>query len=176
VRIKYILLMIGLVSGCASTYEQVHVTAPSDKLEQGKSILIATPANGQYETINYSESGMMTAAAVNSAFASYSDNISIAADCQDLACLQSKSPGVDYFVIPEILHWEDRNTEWSGKKDVIEIKLSVVDAASGTDLATSVISGKSKWATFGGDHPQDLLPEPLTAQIATHSATQRTKG
>jgi len=72
---------------------------------------------------------------------------------------------VDYFVVPEILHWEDRNTEWSGKKDVIEIKITVVDAASGSALASSVISGKSKWATFGGDHPQDLLPKPLQAYV-----------
>jgi hypothetical protein len=154
-----------LIVGCASTYEQVHVTAPTVKLERGKSILIALPANGKYETIDYTESGRMTAAAVNSAFAKYSDNISIVDECQDLECLQSKAAAVDYFVVPEILHWEDRNTEWSGKKDVIEIQIAIVDAASGSALATSVISGKSKWATFGGDHPQDLLPEPLQAYV-----------
>ncbi|WP_254924651.1 DUF4823 domain-containing protein [Aeromonas sp. A35_P] len=25
--------------------------------------------------------------------------------------------------------------------------------------------GKSKWATFGGDHPQDLLPEPTEKYV-----------
>ena len=164
-RSSYLILLATLMVGCASTYEQVHVTAPAVKLELGKSILIASPANGSYETINYMESGRMTADAVNRAFAKYSDNISIIDECQDLECLQSKAAAVDYFVVPEILHWEDRNTEWSGKKDVIEIKISVVDATSGSVLASGVISGKSKWASFGGDHPQDLLPEPLQAYV-----------
>jgi hypothetical protein len=84
-----------------------------------------------------------------------------------MECLKNQSTSVDYFVVPEILHWEDRNTEWSGKKDTLEIKLSVFDAADGTTLATTIISGKSKWATFGGDHPQDLLPEPVNRYVET---------
>ena len=67
--------------------------------------------------------------------------------------------------MPEILHWEDRNTEWSGIKDKIEIKLVVYDAATGNELASTIIAGKIKWATFGGDHPQDLLPEPLKRYV-----------
>ena len=164
-RLSILLFLAALVVGCASSYEQVHVTAPTVKLDAGKSILIALPANGRYETINYSESGRMAAAAVSTAFSVHSDNVSIDDGCQTLECLQAKSTTADYFVVPEILHWEDRNTEWSGKKDVMEIQLAVVDAASGAALATTVISGKSKWATFGGDHPQDLLPEPLKAYV-----------
>jgi hypothetical protein len=159
------LLAISLICGCASTYEQVDVTAPSAKLVQGKSIMIATPSDGSYETNVYSRSGSMTAAAVNAAFARYSDKISVSTECQDIECLRNLPTSVDYFVVPEILHWEDRNTEWSGKKDKLEIKLSVFNAADGTALATTVISGKSKWATFGGDHPQDLLPEPLNKYV-----------
>ena len=59
-----------------------------------------------------------------------------------------------------ILHWEDRATQWSGKTDKITIKYSVYDTATGQVLASSVMSASSKWATFGGDHPQDLLPHP----------------
>ncbi len=160
-RYLALLLVISIVCGCASTYEQMDVTAPSAKLLPGTSVMIATPNDGRYETKTYSGSGNMTAAAVNAAFARYSDKVSVSADCQDIECLKNQSASVDYYVVPEILHWEDRNTEWSGKKDKLEIKLSVFDAADGTTLATTIISGKSKWATFGGDHPQDLLPEPL---------------
>jgi hypothetical protein len=164
-RYPTLLLAISLVCGCASTYEQVDVTAPSAKLLHGNSIMIATPSDGSYEAKAYSGSGSMTAAAVNAAFAPYSDKISVSAECQDIECLKNQSTPVDYFVVPEILHWEDRNTEWSGKKDKLEVKLSVIDAADGTTLATTIISGKSKWATFGGDHPQDLLPEPLKKYV-----------
>lgn len=66
-----------------------------------------------------------------------------------------------------ILHWEDRATEWSGKKDKIEIKLSIYGAEGNQEIAGTIIGGKSKWATFGGDHPQDLLPEPIQAYVDT---------
>ena len=41
------------------------------------------------------------------------------------------------------------------------MRLQLIEASSGEILDSAVISGKSKWATFGGDHPQELLPELL---------------
>ena len=161
---RYIVLLVTIffASGCASTYKQTDLNAPTQKLERGKSILIATPSNGSYDGKEYTGSGQSTALAVRSAFARHSNNITVFAECSNLQCLKSSSaPSVDYYVVPEILHWEDRNTEWSGIKDKLEIKVSIYDATDGTELSTTIISGKSKWVTFGGDHPQDLLPEPL---------------
>ncbi len=63
-------------------------------------------------------------------------------------------------VTTEILHWEDRATEWSGRPDRVEVQISVYDTSTREEVASSSYSGKSKWATFGGDHPQDLLSEP----------------
>jgi len=71
----------------------------------------------------------------------------------------------EYYIQSEILHWEDRATEWSGLPDRIEIKISVYDTHSGAELASSILSARSKWATFGGDHPQDLLPEPVKQYV-----------
>ncbi len=71
----------------------------------------------------------------------------------------------DHYIIPEILHWEDRATEWSGKPDKIEIKVTIHEGQDSKELTSAIISGKSKWATFGGYHPQDLLPEPLNKYI-----------
>ena len=154
------------MSGCASTYEQHVVTNPASKLNVGSSILIATPADGAYGDEKYPGSGLATATAVRSAFARYSDNIAVSADCKDFECLnKGQATSYDYYVVPQILNWVDRATEWSGKKDTIEIKVTVYDAKDGKSLSSNVISGKSKWATFGGDHPQDLLPEPLNDYI-----------
>ena len=38
--------------------------------------------------------------------------------------------------------------------------------ATGATIDSSEISGKSSWATLGGDHPQDLLPDPLALWAA----------
>ena len=161
---RYLILFValGLVSGCAATYEQKVLMAPIAKLQKDKSILIATPSNGSHGSKEYPDSGKSTALVFRSAFGRYSNNIAVSAECMNFDCLKSKQfSSADYFVVPEILQWEDRNTEWSGIKDKLEIKVTVYDARHGKELSTTIISGKSKWMTSGGDHPQDLLPEPI---------------
>lgn len=160
-----ILVAVNLL-GCVSTYKQDVVTPIGSKLERGKAVLIATPKNGTYDKKEYQASGQQTASAVQSAFARFSDKVLISSRCSDLACLQSESAnGYTYLVVPEIFHWEDRNTEWSGIPDRVEVKLVIFDSRSNSVVASIVISGKSKWATFGGDHPQDLLSEPIKQYV-----------
>jgi Domain of unknown function (DUF4823) len=103
---------------------------------------------------------------VKAAFSRFSNNVLVSEQCLGLDCLKiMPTERFEYYVEPEILRWEDRATEWSGKPDKIEIKISVYNARLGTEVASSVLSASSKWATFGGDHPQDLLPEPLTKYV-----------
>ena len=165
-RILFLLAVAALLSACVATYKRDLVTTPSAKLERGRSILIATPKNGAYERKQYAASGQQTAAVVRAAFARFSDHVAVSAVCADLACLQAEGrPGVAYYVVAEILHWEDRNTEWSGISDRVEVKIVVSDARSNREVASVVIAGKSRWATLGGDHPQDLLPEPVAQYV-----------
>jgi hypothetical protein len=156
------LLTVFLLSACASTYQNQIVTAPTSKLIRGKAVVIATPRNGAYDRKEYQSSGRQTALAVQAAFARYSDSVVVSSRCTSVTCLEAEGVGdYEYLVVPEILHWEDRNTEWSGIPDRVEIKLVISNARSKVQLASIVILGKSKWATFGGDHPQDLLPHPI---------------
>lgn len=165
-RFATLLITATLITGCASTYKQNVVTVPISKLQQGKPVLIATPNNGSYNGKEYANSGNTTAQAVRSAFARHTNNTVVSDQCKDLNCLKnSKASSASYLVVPEILHWEDRNTEWSGKKDRLEIKITIYDSGDGKELSTTIITGSSKWMTFGGDHPQDLLPEPIGQYI-----------
>ena len=66
-----------------------------------------------------------------------------------------------------IVHWEDRATEWSLKSDKVEVKITVHDVARGRMLASAVVSGSSGLLTIGGDHPQDLLPEPMDSYVGS---------
>lgn len=166
---RFILFFIALtlLSGCAATYKNTPLTKTNSKLVRGTPVLIATPANGHFGATVYANSGKMTALAVRGAFAQFAATTSVNSGCEKLECLeQSHGGGSIYYVVPEILHWEDRATEWSGRPDRIEVKLSVFDTV-GQELASTIFTGKSKWATFGGDHPQDLLTEPLNQYIET---------
>lgn len=165
-RLILLILVSLVISGCAAKYDQVNISTPDNKFLKNEPVIIATPVNGFYEATEYRSSGRMTALAVQSAFSTHSGNTKIVRDCENLACLKEKHPsGFGYYVIPEILHWEDRATEWSGLPDRIEVQLSIFEQGTWEEIASTLIKGKSKWATFGGDHPQDLLPKPLNNYV-----------
>lgn len=160
----FALFTLVLVSGCSAKYMQNDLSVPNSKLSSGKSLIIATPVNGRYGDDTYQASGEMTANAARAAFARYSNSITVSPSCSDIDCLKNHQ-SFGYYVVPEILHWEERATEWSGLPDRIEIKVAIYDGETFEAVASTIFSGKSKWATFGGDHPQDLLQEPINSYI-----------
>ena len=162
------LLIAILATGCASTYRYNELQPVTTKLDGTQGVLISTPQDGWYENTQYRNSGKMTANAVRAAFSKYASRVDVVNSCHGDGCLS----GIDtekygYYVKPEILHWEERATEWSGKPDRIEIQLVIFDAATKRELANSSYTGKSKWGTFGGDHPQDLLSEPTNQYVSS---------
>ena len=161
------LLTILFISSCATSYSQKELFSPSAKLDKQKSVMIIVPENGFYEGKEYENSGKITALSTRAAFAKFTNNSVVSRNCKDLVCIQNQSPSLafDYYVVPEILHWEDRATEWSGILDKLEIKISIYEGKEWREVATSIISGKSKWMTLGGDHPQDLIPVPMNKYI-----------
>lgn len=168
--IKKILIFtaIFIVTGCTSTYRYSDLQEPTAKLDSNLGVLISIPEDGWYGSQQYRNSGQMTANAVRAAFSKNAIKVDLAKNCQNEKCLENIDiEKYGYLVKPIILHWEDRATEWSGKPDRIEIQLVVYDAVTREELANSSYTGKSKWATFGGDHPQDLLPEPTNAYVSS---------
>ena len=79
----------------------------------------------------------------------------------------TRDNGYKYLVYPTILHWEDRATEWSAIPDRVEVKIDIIESTTAKLLDSVVIKGKSGLATFGGDHPQDLLPKPVGEFVST---------
>jgi hypothetical protein len=121
------------------------------------------PADGRYGAQTYVGSGLFTAQAVSSALQSHTNKVKQAAEVEDLdkAKKAAVANGYMYVFEPQILHWEDRATEWSGIPDKITIRYSVHEISTGIVVASTTSRASSKWATFGGDHPQDLLPVPI---------------
>ena len=157
-EVSITLLVLFSLTGCTSYNRQV-LKSPSGKLQQNYSVSIKAPRDGRYGTQTYNRSGQMTADALSAGFLKYSPDVKVVpVDFQRIDLLGKRNT---YYGEPAILHWEDRATEWSGKPDRIEIKLDVYDAESMSHLSSVVFSGKSKWFTLGGDHPQDLLQKPI---------------
>ena len=167
-KLYSVIILMLLTVGCAATYQTQELKPVSTKLDSSKGVLISIPNDGSFGSINYPNSGMMTANALKSAFMRYTSNVDVTDDCRAEDCLsEAYVIKYGYYVRPEILHWEERNTEWSGKPDRVEIQVMIYDTATRQVVTSTRYSGKSKWATFGGDHVQELLPEPTDAFVKT---------
>jgi hypothetical protein len=164
------MLVLAILGGCAET--RVSPTGfyawPVSLQTQGSAYVALTP-DGKYQGDVYAGSGYMTARIVASAFAPFLSKVTSGVEVEDFeqAIATAKRRGFTYLLYPMIRHWEDRATEWSMKPDRVAIELSVVLVGPERVLDSVVIEGKSTLATFGGDHPQDLLPEPVGEYAAS---------
>lgn len=164
---KYLLLVVStILLGCGTSYQQTAVTPPKASLDADRPVLISEPPDGFYGATQYQGSGRMTAATTRAAFLRFASTADVTSDCHGDRCLESGiASDYGYYVRPDILHWEDRATEWSGIPDKVDIRLTVYDVVSGQEIASQVVAGRSSFWTFGGDHPQDLLREPIIEYV-----------
>lgn len=163
IRFLGLLLLSLSLAGCVSKYRVDSYEKPSAHLDRASSFYVTLPADGQYGDTGYPGSGGATAQAVRAALLTHVDKVVIGTvpnENLESALTQAKQQGLSHVFQTSILNWEDRATEWSGIPDKITLKLAVYNAQSGAMVSSTVTSASSKWGTFGGDHPQDLLPVP----------------
>jgi len=158
-----IVLLAVAVTGCSSKYRVDSYEKPVTELSRQEGFYVILPADGSYDGQVYERSGTYAAQAVTSALLTHAQKVetgTVPGEDLSSAIKHAREQGLDYVFQTTILHWEDRATEWSGIPDKLTVKFLVVDAASEKLLSSTVTSASSKWSTFGGDHPQDLLPAP----------------
>ena len=160
------LALIGSTAACSGSYAfEVVSTGPA--LDSKGSALVTIPSDGRFGQQTYAGSGATTAKAVEAALAPRLARVEVtdAPISAPEALTRARARGARYLVVPEIVNWEDRATEWSGKPDHVAVDLTVRDVASDTVLHRVVIKGASSWWTFGGDHPAELLPRPINEYV-----------
>ena len=99
------------LSGCISSREvsfQKRTSIPA-----GSTVGVITPADGVYMEDEYPKSGTVVARKLVAALVPYFPASSVV------------TPGTngEYMLKPQILHWEDRATEWSAKPDRVKVSL-----------------------------------------------------
>lgn len=153
--------MIALLGGCVADYKADKALKEKIDLE-GAKVVIVTPADGtDSKSRKYAGSGRLLAAALQTVL-------------EERGATVGNAPGVKrtITITPRIDMWEDRVTEWSGKSDLLEINLRVAEGGKTIDERT--LRAKSKWVTFGGDHPQEMLTD-LFRKWANNVFTKRKK-
>jgi hypothetical protein len=154
VKLFWIAVVIAIISGCFTTKGKneiqptVNLASP---LSKTNAVVIQIPKNGIYKNKTYEGSGGKTADVFREVFSGFAENVSLAV-CSENECER----GSGYFVTLNILHWEDRSTGWSGRRDRVAIKATIYDASSKSRVTSNILQASSSNAALSG-HVGDLL-------------------
>lgn len=127
---KLIPLLFLMLTACANN--SLEFSKNSEKIQRNKNILITLPSDGIFDGQIYQESGKKVQLQLAAAFAPYSENVytTDGSFTLDDAIRQGKNKKADYVISPQITHWEDRHTHWSGIRDRVEMVIDVIDVPS----------------------------------------------
>lgn len=153
-----------LLIGCTAKY-QVNNLAGNEKvrLDRGVAVYIAVPQDGAYSTKTYSGSGQYVAQSIAAAFSEMGAPVHVGEKNigSDQAIEKAKAVSAGYLVTTVISLWEHRATEWSGRPSRMAIRLSIIDVATGNQIAASAIEGRSRIMSFTSTSPESLLRDPV---------------
>ncbi len=159
--------------GCAHKYKtDLRIQTPG-LLSPETAVYVSEPMPASPQ---YPMSGEQTAAAIRDAFERNGAHVDPGPPGEDaIAALASaRIHNAKYLIFSAIEHWEDRATVWSGKPDRIEIKIHVVDTATGEPVDSTRLLGNSRSAARGGDQPQELLAKPIDDYVTSLFLGRRT--
>jgi hypothetical protein len=167
--------VVGAVFGlaaCTASYQQREtggIEASSIRLDPGKSVFVAVPVDGQYGSRVYAGTGRTVAQKTAAAFSRYSPRVEVSSSTttnRDELLAAARRAGAGYLVIPGILHWEQRATEWSGIPSRVSISMTVVDVGTRADLRAGLLESRSAVMTFVRPNPDVLAQNLIDENVA----------
>ncbi len=159
--------ILGIV-GCASTATIEQDSAYSNpNISKAVSAYVSLPQDVAYGGRSFTGSGGSVSAIISASLSRYLVSVEEADSVENFhdAMQQARISGADYLFYPSIILWQDRATEWEGKPDIVEIKITVVDVSSYKVVSAATIKDESSLTVTGTSHPQDLLPKPVGSYI-----------
>jgi hypothetical protein len=168
---KLIFLVLFVVIGCAPKYTVIQNDKESNNVSLSRdfSAYISLPQDNTSSGHLYVGSGSEVASELEFLFSQYLENIVVGNSVE--SCNQgfdsAKTNGYDYYICPQIMQWEDYATEWNGIPDKIRLKVSIQSTKSEAIIDTFLIEGKGKVMSWGGDHPLDVVKEPMSQWVSS---------
>lgn len=150
-----LVMVLSLLVGCKSTLHIQSYHPPANRLDPRGGVFIIVPPDAYDEP----GSGRACATTFLEAFRPYADRIRLSDEVAILGVQLTNAAdhGFSYVLDTKIYRWEEEPTEWTGKPDRLDIGVRLLQPADGSTVSETRFDGKSKWATFGGDHVVDLL-------------------
>jgi hypothetical protein len=170
-------VMVGL-SACTASYQQREtggLDASSARLDAGKSVFVSVSPDGQYGNRTYPGTGRTVAQRAAAAFSRYVRRVEVGggpASSRDELLAAARQAGAGYLVIPNITHWEQRATEWSGIPSRVSMSLTVVDTQTGAEVRSALLESRSAVMTMIRPNPDNLAQEMIDQQVAAFYGVQ----
>lgn len=163
------LILVGwLAVGCAYTEVRPRAAGAVAALSSDSTAWVLVPEDGQYGPQVYAGSGQAVANATIEAM-SPAPPLMLLMPGIDLhrARIRAATEDVDWVVVPSLIHWEDRATNWSGRRDLIRVDLSVYRTNPWELAAQVMFEARNSWFTLFNNPPRDLLDEEYTRAVRT---------
>lgn len=149
------LVLCAALPGCFTAQYAAEKPLEKKVAVEGARVLIIEPADGEDKRPRtYYGSGQQVARAMRNVMMERGAIVDGSGTATPLSTATSRGT---LTITPKILLWEDRVTEWSGLSD--QLKISVRVTQNGRLIDERTVTAKSKWWTFGGDHPQEMLED-----------------
>ncbi|MDH5755498.1 MAG: DUF4823 domain-containing protein [Nitrospinota bacterium] len=144
-------ILCSLLVGCVSANTSVdRLNTALVNFDKNFSAMVVQPADGGSLGKTYRGSGAKVAFEFARAMKPLVADVKISPNSSDNQSLfeDARKQNVRYLLIPQIMHWEDRATQWSGIPDRMEIQVELIDLVTGDTLDTSSISSNSSDVEF----------------------------
>ena len=158
---KKLLLVVAaavvLAAGCSTKIQQG--PGGSARLEGGRKILVAIPADGTYGSNTYQGSGLEVAALMQKALSPKAAQALISSSQADrqAALREGAAEGCRYVFYPEISHWEPRAAAWSGRPTRVSFYVTVYDLAAGNKaIIQRSVEARGRIVTLFSQEPAEI--------------------
>jgi hypothetical protein len=143
-----------------------------------KSVVVSVPSDGSYHLRSYAGSGLEVAQNTATAFSRYAKRVEIAnSGIQDKKGLlaAARSANVSYLIVPAIVHWEPRDTDWSGLPSQVDVSITVTEVETGREIRSTVLEARGAPTASVGSSIDALylsvIGEHVAALYGTKTAT-----
>lgn len=152
-----LILAAALTNGCLPKYKLADLSDdPNIKLDASQSVVISKPRG-----VNCNIRGSAPTNELKMAFSKHIKNV-IISPCSNLEQCLEQAEG-KYLVMTDVYQWGDPMDmpTFVHLTDRIEVRIFVINMTTGTTLRSMVFKASSKWARLGGDHPENILEQPI---------------
>lgn len=165
-RLFLLPLILVTIFGCAK-----QVTAPllqtNEKFDPDMPVFVAVAKDGQYNHITYHGTGKEVSVMIMNAIKGHAQEVELADEYlkKTEALKAATASGSRYMFFPELVHFEDRNTPWSGRRDRTTLQIDIYDVMTKEKITSTTITANNRWFQFRDHSPMVLLRRPVKLHI-----------